>query len=298
MTSPKEANPHVAWRLALGERIGRVYAAHPKMAAVVVAGSTGAGWADRHSDIELHTFWHEGPNDDERRQLALEAGGQDVEIFPYEEDEWGEELFVPVPHSPGQRIQVGFSQFLVSTLEGWLDEALVRHAVNVDHQLQIAAVQRSLVVSGHALIARWRERAADYPDGLRRAMVRSQLPFYGRWYGVGMLADRDDAVMLNGIFHTVCGQLLVMLHGLNRVFIANPDHKWLSETADLFALKPPDLADRLRRVFRSPPTEGVAALQTLCEETIVIAQRELLDLDLQPYRRRLGNRRAVIDPPA
>ena len=293
-----DAHPHVAWRLALGERIGRVYAAHPKMGAVVVAGSTGAGWADRHSDIEIHTFWREAPTDDDRRRLALDAGGQDIETFPYEEDEWGDELFVPVPHAPAQRIQVGFSQFLVSTLEDWLDEALVRHHVKIDHQLQIAAVQRSVVVSGHTLIERWRQRTADYPDGLRRAMVLSQLPFYGRWYGVDMLADRDDTLMLIGIFHTVCAQLLVILHGLNRVFIANPDHKWLAETASLFAIKPHDLLYRLRRVFRSPAAEGVATLQALCEETLALVARELPDVDVQPYQRKLRHRRAVIEPPA
>ena len=297
MTPAASSNPHVAWRLGLGERIGRIYAAHPKMAAVVVAGSTGSGWADRYSDIELHTFWREPPTDDDRMQLALAAGGEDVESWPYEEEEWSDELFVAAPHAPGQRIQVGFSQFLASTIEDWLDEAVERHQVSIDHQLQIAAVQRSVIVSGHEIIHRWRARAASYPDALRRAMVRSQLPFYERWYGVDMLAARDDALMLYGIAHTVCGQLLCILHGLNRAFVANPDHKWLAETAALFALTPPDLANRLRHVFRSSPTDGVSTLQSLCEETLDLVALELPDVDVQPYRTKLRHRRGVIAPP-
>jgi hypothetical protein len=326
MTMPVAANPHAAWRLALALPMARLYATHPKMAAVVVAGSVGSGWADRYSDVEIHTFWREGPTDDERRALAREAGAVKHELWPYEDDEWSDELHVPVPESlaaaptgaqaeaaaeaaaaavagataaaTGRRtLQVGFSQFLVETIESWIEEAVGRCEVSIDHQLQIAGVLQSIPVSGHALIGRWRARAAVYPEGLRRAMALAHLPFNGRWYGVEMLAARDDALMLYEIAHDVCRQVMGVLHGLNRTYVANPHYKWLEETASGFAVAPPDLANRLRRVFRAPPAEGMETLQRLCEETLDLVERELPDVDVAPYWRRLRNRRAVFDLP-
>lgn len=43
-------NVHAAWRMELAQRAARVYAENGKLAALTVAGSVGAGLADRFSD--------------------------------------------------------------------------------------------------------------------------------------------------------------------------------------------------------------------------------------------------------
>jgi hypothetical protein len=50
------ANAHAAWRLAVAEQAARAYAANDKLAALTVAGSVGAGLADRFSDLELDCY--------------------------------------------------------------------------------------------------------------------------------------------------------------------------------------------------------------------------------------------------
>jgi hypothetical protein len=52
----REANVHVAWRLAQAGRAAQAYAFNQKLAALTVAGSVGTGLADRFSDLELDCY--------------------------------------------------------------------------------------------------------------------------------------------------------------------------------------------------------------------------------------------------
>ncbi len=60
---PGEVNPHVAWRMAVARRAARPYRQNPKLAAMTVAGSVGAGIADQFSDLELDCYWSAAPSD-------------------------------------------------------------------------------------------------------------------------------------------------------------------------------------------------------------------------------------------
>src|SRR6478609_11287661 len=106
-------NPATAWRMDIGRRIGAAYAANPKARVVQVAGSTGRGSADRYSDLEIDVYWSAPPTDAERQAAVAGAGGTLLELYPYEEDEWAEEISVGGFH-------VGTSTFLVETMERYL----------------------------------------------------------------------------------------------------------------------------------------------------------------------------------
>jgi hypothetical protein len=56
-------NVHAQWRLAVARRAAAAYTLNPKLAALTVAGSVGAGLADRFSDLEPDCYWSAGPSD-------------------------------------------------------------------------------------------------------------------------------------------------------------------------------------------------------------------------------------------
>jgi hypothetical protein len=66
--------PRGAWRW-LSTR-GRAYAASGKLAALTVAGSVGAGLADRFSDLELDCYWAGPPGDLDRSGPVHLLGGE------------------------------------------------------------------------------------------------------------------------------------------------------------------------------------------------------------------------------
>src|SRR5262245_8487076 len=156
-----EATKH---RLALAHKIVPAYAANPKVAVVVLAGSVGRGTADDFSDIEIDVFWNAAPTEEERRDLITAGGGVIHQVHPFEQDEWAEAFFI-------EGIKVDTSQFLVETMERYLAGAVEHADTAVDPQLVIAAIQHGEPLHGAELVERWRARAAAYPDALAQAMV-------------------------------------------------------------------------------------------------------------------------------
>ena len=90
--SAAEATPHVEWRLRAALRVAAAYGPAPNLAVVAVAGSVGAGLADRWSDLELDCYWREPASDEDRRKPILVLGADLEGFWDYDEDEeeWSE----------------------------------------------------------------------------------------------------------------------------------------------------------------------------------------------------------------
>jgi hypothetical protein len=279
------------WRLALARRLGASYAAQPKAAVVMAAGSTGRGTADRFSDLELDVYWREPPTDDERRQAATGAGAEVLELFPYEEDEWAEELSAGGFH-------VGTSTFLVATMEAYLNRVLVDHQPDPLAQMRLYSVLTAQMLYGdEALVADWRARAAHYPRGLTVAVLHQNLPFDGLGYGEDMLAAREELHLLNDTISRVQRQILGALLGLNRLYLPNPGFKSWAELAGAMTIAPPNLLARLKDAYRCPPLEAVARTHALIAEVFDLVDHHVPEVDTRPYRARAAQRRGVWDHP-
>ena len=63
-------NEQSRWRVELGRLVGEAYARNPNVAAVLIAGSSARGHADRWSGIELMVARHQPPSDAERRRIV------------------------------------------------------------------------------------------------------------------------------------------------------------------------------------------------------------------------------------
>lgn len=59
----------------MAERAAAAYAGNGKLAALAVAGSVGAGLADRFSDLELDCYWPSPPGDRTGPISGLGGGG-------------------------------------------------------------------------------------------------------------------------------------------------------------------------------------------------------------------------------
>ena len=278
------------WRFELGRRLGMAYAANPKARVVMVAGSTGRGTADRYSDLEIDVYWSAPPTDAERRAAVEAAGGALLELWPYEEDEWAEEISFGGFHA-------GTSTFLVETMERYLREVVDDFSTRPNPQMRLASALQAQTLVGEDLVARWRAKAAAYPAGLAHAMLRENLVFDGFGYAEEMLAARDDRLLLYDIFCRVERQALGALLGLNRLYLPNPGFKGLDELIGQMAVAPPDLAARLKGAFHLPPVEGVRHLHALIDEIFALVETHAPEFDTGPYREKVRRRRGVWDQP-
>jgi predicted nucleotidyltransferase len=273
-----------AKRKALAQRIAPAYAANPKVRAVLLAGSVARGTADDFSDIEIDVFWAEAPSDDEL-SVAIERAGATLLYRAADENEWADGFFI-------EGIKVDTSQFLVSTVERWLDAVVEQADTDVEKQLLIAAIQHSQALHGVDLAERWRAHAADYPDSLVRAMVEQYLVFRPRAL-LEMFAERDDLLILYRGLVEVESLIMSVLLGLNRLYIAHPAHKWLDWQVAQMRIAPPDLARRLRGILRDEPRAAVREIHTLIEELFNLVERDLPGFDTSAARAEFGQPRTL-----
>ena len=254
--------------MALARRIAPAYLRNPYVAAVLVAGSVGRGIADERSDLELDVFWSVPPSEDERRAPIDACGGAVRAFHAFEDDEWAETFEVA-------GVKVDTSMFLAATLDRYLAEVVDRASTDPGRHVLIAAVQDGVPLHGHELVARWRARAASYPDRLACAMVAHHLDRLSRWPYAQLLAARDDAVMLNDLLGEASRTVLGLLLALNRRYLPHPGFKWLNHIAAGMTLAPPDLAGRLRAALRAEPQAAVDGMHELLVETLTLLDAHL-----------------------
>lgn len=107
-----------------------------------------------------------------------------------------------------------------------------------------------------------------------------------------MFAARDDSLALYEIFVETGRRLLGALLGLNRIYLPSPGYlKSMDETIGLMAIKPTDLAVRLKQAFRIEPAAAVGTLEELIDETLALIATHLPVFDIEPYRPGAARRR-------
>jgi predicted nucleotidyltransferase len=247
----------------------------------LLAGSGARGDADFYSDLDLLLYVDELPEEDRLERLREALGG--TNLVP-----------IAAPHLVqfdvgGVAVQVGYQT--VAQMDEELDAALDRIEGIVDspNQKMLSGLIEGRPVYGEDVIARWRARAAAYPDELRRAAIAHHWRFFPLWYYGDAMERRDSELwrldmLLEGAFN-----LLGVLAALNRVYFARFELKRFRALVAKLALAPPDLADRVESLFRLPAAEAADELGRLVIETRELALGELSGLEL-PLRRPPGSR--------
>jgi hypothetical protein len=274
----------VARRRRLAEIVAPAYAANPKVAGVLLAGSVARGIADQFSDIEIDVFWHTPPTDEDRA-APIERSGWEPVYRHVDENEWADGFLI-------EGVKVDTSQFLVSTIDRWLDDATIRADIEPEYQVRITAIQHGRPLHGAELIERWRARVAEYPAALAHAMLAEYCAFRPR-YILEMLAARDDVLLLHQDLVAAEQMILSVLMGVNRMYAPHPFHKWLDWEIAQLAIAPPDLNRRLRQILRAEPCAAVDQLAQLIEETFGLIERHLPSFDTSAARAVFEERRVV-----
>ena len=236
-------NDASAWRLELARRLIEPYAERAQIA--VLGGSVAQGVADRWSDIDTLVYW----DAIDRDWLETPRAGADGERFTW------------VEHYPGNAC---LEQYRFGTVKadvahvrlGWLDELIdgVISGENTDTTSLdvLRGVQESIVLFGEERYEPIRARVLEYPDALRRSMVEAHLKFTPSWIYDGMGRDRGDLVVFYEYVLATMRNVVGVLAGLNRVYVAPEKLKRVGAVVGRMELTPPDAARRLDALLDLP----------------------------------------------
>jgi len=184
----------------------------------------------------------------------------------------------------GIEVQIGYATHASLTAE--LDDLLVAHNPDTPSHKLAEGVAKSLPLVGAERLAALQGRLADFPEGLRRAMVTHGLATPTPWRAAHQLLRRDAAVWCREIQVEACYRLLLVLAGLNRCWFTRFQVKRMHRLADKFKLAPPRLADRIEALLAAPPRAAFDALFALEGESLDLVAQQMPDVALEVPRQR------------
>jgi hypothetical protein len=278
--SPTEASLRLR---ELAREVADAFTAELAPRAVLLTGSAAEGLSDRWSDLDVVVYHDELPPEPAIDAVRLRLAGGDLMVLtPWDGESYGQSF--PLR---GVECQVGHST--VARTDREIDRVLVE--LDVDSPLQKAfdGMAHGIPLYGEALLLAWQDRLADYPDPLRRAMVERHIHIPPMWIADERMATRDATIFRHQMLVQAALNLLAVLAGLNRVYFSSFQFKRMHAFAARLALAPPDVANRLERLFDNPHRAG-EGLEALVVEMLALVERELPDLDMTRARRWVGRR--------
>jgi predicted nucleotidyltransferase len=271
---PRQETPTEHLR-ALARRIAEVLAEEVAPRSVLLTGSAATGEADSYSDLDLIVYCDELPAEERIGAVIDRLGGEDRRlIYPRTQDEHGESFELG-------RLQCQLAFVTVRCADAEVERVLAGEELESPLQKAVEGILDGIALHGPELIEHWRERAADYPDSLRRAMIERHWRFFPLWYVDRQVAERDALLWRQEILVNAAFDLLAVLAALNRLYFTRFQLKRMRKLVARMRLAPPDLADRLERLFELDGEGAARELERLVAETQALVVGELPDLELR-----------------
>jgi predicted nucleotidyltransferase len=267
-------------RIDLADRIGEIYRNRGEARAMLLTGSVARGEADESSDIDFSIYYDELPPLERLKEVRTLVGGSEYVMFFGSHEEGG---IVESYHIDG--IRHDFAHTSIAEWEKNMDTVLVDHAVDSPMQKAISGILDGRALFGHEHIARWKERAADYPDALAEAMVRHHMKFRPASVIDRYAARRDDTLFLHELYIETINKVLGTMLGLNRIYHWG-EYKRIDSFIGAMRVAPDDLAGRIRRVLRGEQDASLGELDLLVMETFDLIDRHMPHIDTSERRER------------
>ncbi|WP_176466579.1 DUF4037 domain-containing protein [Terribacillus saccharophilus] len=250
-----------------------IYKSNPNIDTVFIGGSVSRDWQDAYSDIEIFVFWRKAPTVEERKNPIVLLGGEIIDFFPYEDEEWSETYI-----SKGVKLEI--SNFLTETINKVIEDVVLSFDTNPVKQCLLAAIYDGVSLSDDSVMEILKKKVRSYPTELRIAMVKENLYMGTKWNNREALLHRKDWLMLYQTIAEVQTNLMRILFGLNRQFIHHPSFKWQRHSLESMDIIPKDISDRFDSIFMQKPEIAVKQLDVVIKDVYELIQQELPQIDV------------------
>jgi hypothetical protein len=278
-------NPHVEWRLAIARQIAARIRPYEGIRAIVVGGSVARGYADAYSDLEMPLFWDDLPSDEVRKAIVADLGAKF--LYGYDGPSNEDQLLI-------DGFQVDFWQCSVAHEETVFEDVLTRFDTDLGSSNFMDTIRACIPLHGEALIARWKERAQCYPDGLVVRNIQDSLRRLDRGH-LEVHWRRDNPTMVYGTIGVLQEQVFLILLALNREYF--PSFKWMYRSLAKMHVKPADIEHRFRGAYTCPQVEAIQDTLAVVEETLSLVEERYPQVDVTAMKRRLSMPRRAYDAP-
>jgi hypothetical protein len=183
------------------------------------------------------------------------------------------------------------SNFLVGSVERFLDDVLVRASTDPVRHMRLAALQRYRPLFGEELMGSWRARACTFPRELVSVLVEQALALevLTGWSAREALVSRGDSLAVRDLLTRTGLAAVRAILALNRVYLPHRQLKWQRHLTAGLGLVPEHLAERLESLSNGRPEEALQAAEALLAEIVTLAEARC-DADIGAFREALSER--------
>ncbi|MBE9158896.1 hypothetical protein IQ265_18945 [Nodosilinea sp. LEGE 06152] len=269
--------------LELVHRNVKPYIANPKTRAVMVTGSVAEGRCDEYSDCDVMLYYDELPTEDELT-LARQQN-RDAELIEIVGDRqagaFGETFRV-------QGVECQFAHTAIAQWEAEMSTVLEKFEIQPGIMKMLHGTLISIPLYGEALIHRWKDNIATYPNQLAQAVIEHHLKFFALWGVQDKLSRRDATLWYYQILVESAQNILGVLSGLNHLYFSTFQFKRMGIFIEQMAIAPPNLAARLEGLFHQEPSVAALQLEALVQDTVALVEHHMPQINTSAAKRQLG----------
>lgn len=258
----------------LATTISAFYAKNSKVEAVLLAGSVSRNWHDEFSDIELHVFWSQDPDEEDRKAVIREVEGTLLEFHPYEEEEWSETYSV-------KGVKMEISNFLTKAVESIIQDVVYQFNTCLDKQCLVAAIHDGVCLYGEYTISNFKRKVEAYPKELGLKMIEKNINLGARWKNCQALLAREDWLMFYQVIYAVQTNVMSILFALNHLYVHHPAYKWQNKSLAMMKIKPDNIEERFNFIARARPKDRLQALESIVADLYPYIKSEYPNIDIK-----------------
>ncbi len=274
----KKLNEASAWRIELAGRISEVYSTHDGIKMIALGGSPPRGLSDSYSDLDIIVYWD---RIDEEWLETVPLGPKGRERFDLRR--MGPDVFLETYYFDTLKVDV--AHCTIDSWEKWTDSVIREFQPEASMIKSIGGFIEAEALYGEELYEEWREKLSVYPKELAEKTVRRYMGFIQRGVLMHQGLERGDIIF---VYDGICAMLkniLGILGGLNRLYYAPDEPRWVEVALEDMQIKPALAWERMRKIFDVGPTEGISILEEMLEEILDLIDEHAPDIDTSRLRR-------------
>lgn len=184
-------------------------------------------------------------------------------------------------------VECQFAHTTLAAMTKDMDSILVDLDVDSPFQKALSGVMAGITIFGDDLIAQYKQRASNYPEALRTAMINRFMNFQPLWAIEERMSVRDAELWRMQALVEGSYNLLGVLAGLNSLYYSSFQFKRMGAFTGEMSLRPKDLAIRLGRVYRGE-LNASKTFRELVAETVALIEKHMPEVDTSTAHARLN----------
>lgn len=280
----RNLNYHCRWRLDLAKEISQKIKAirgTEGIAAIVVGGSVARGYADEYSDVEIPIFWNRLPSEATRKLIIKELNGEF--FYPYNHGAREDNILI-------NGFKVDFWHITLGMENEVIDSVYKESQIDYFISNAIDTIRTCIPLYGESIVDSWKAKVKEYPRKIGVKTIEKALRTIDCTQA-DLYLQRNNPTLVYELITNLQRSMFIILLGINKEYF--PTFKWMYKALEGFEIKPVNIEERFREIFKMQPDKALESTLHILNEVLYLVDTVYPEIDTSMVLKRLKSSRMV-----